>query len=88
MVLKDRRGQAAMLGLMVGIFIFLLGIGLIDPIADVITESRASSQLDCTNSSISDGQKLTCLAVDLTLPYFIVSLLALAGGWMTAKFVE
>jgi hypothetical protein len=84
MVLNNS-GQVAFVGLMVGVFIFLLAIGLIEPISDVITEARNGSRLDCDNSSISDGKKLTCLAVDLILPYFIIILIAIAGGWITMR---
>jgi len=83
----NKRGQAAMVGLMIGVFIFLLGMGFIDPMRDVITEVRSTSQLDCDNSSISDGSKMTCLAVDLTLPYFILIVLATAGAWVSAKII-
>jgi hypothetical protein len=83
----NNHGQAAMVGLMIGVFIFLLGMGFIDPMRDVITEVRASDQLDCDNSSITDGAKMTCLAVDLTLPYFILIVLATAGAWVSAKII-
>lgn len=83
----NNQGQVALVGLMIGVFIFLLGMSIINPIRDVIDEVRATDQLDCSNSSISDGQKLTCLAVDLILPYFIVVVLALAGAWITTKVI-
>jgi len=82
-----KKSQAAMVGLMIGIFILMMGLIFIDPIKDVITEVRGTTQLDCSNSTISDGNKMTCLVVDLTLPYFIVVVFSLAGGWMAAKFV-
>lgn len=83
----NRRGQAAMVGLMIGIMVFFLAMIFIDPIADVITEVRGTDQLDCSNSSISDGHKGTCLIVDLILPYFIAVVLAVGGAWIGAKFV-
>ena len=83
----NKKGQVALLGLIIGVFIFLLGMSFIDPMKDVLTEVRGGSQLDCTNTSVSDGNKLTCLAVDLVLPYFIVTVLAVAGAWMSAKLV-
>ena len=64
-------GQAALVGLMIGIMVFMLAMIFIDPIKDTITWTRAADRLDCSNSSISDGTKATCLIVDLILPYFI-----------------
>ena len=85
--MKNKKGQAAILGIMVGIFVFMLAMVFINPLKDVISDARDSDQLDCTNSSISDGNKMTCLIVDLILPYFIAAVLAVAGGWITARFV-
>jgi len=83
----NKKGQTAMLGLMIGVFIFMLAMVFIDPLSDVITESRATAELDCSNSSISDGKKLTCLMVDLILPYFIGVVIAIAGGYMGARIM-
>ena len=84
---KNNKGQVFLVGLMLGIFAFILAMVFIDPLSDVINEVRGSSQLDCSNSSISDGHKLTCLEVDLILPLFIGVVIALAGGYVTAKFI-
>lgn len=86
MVMK-KKGQAALLGVMIGVMIFMLAMLFINPITDVITEARGVSQLDCANNSISDGQKATCLVVDVTLPYFIVACLAVAGAWVSTKII-
>jgi hypothetical protein len=83
----NSKGQIALVSLMIGVFIFMLGMGFIDPIKDVISETRGVSQLDCSNNSITDGAKMTCLAVDLILPYFIVVVLGVAGAWISARFI-
>ena len=83
----NKKGQTAMLGLMIGVFVFMLAMVFIDPLSDVISESRAAGQLDCANVSISDGMKLTCLMVDLILPYFIGVVIAIAGGYLGAKIL-
>jgi hypothetical protein len=83
----NKKGQTAVLGLMIGVFVFMLAMVFIDPLKDVISESRSVSQLDCENSSISDGTKATCLVVDLILPYFISVVVAVAGAWIGAKIL-
>ena len=83
----NNKGQAAMVGLIIGVMVFMLAMLFIAPIADVIDESRAVDQLDCSNGSISDGQKATCLVVDLILPYFIAVVLAVGAGYISARFV-
>lgn len=84
-MVMNRNGQTMLLGLMMGVFLFMLAMVFIEPIKDVISSVRGTSQLDCNNSSISDGTKGTCLIVDLILPYFIITIVALAGGWITAR---
>jgi len=84
---KSKTAQSGLVGLMLGIFIFMLAMVFIDPITDVITEVRGTDQLNCSNTTISDGQKATCLIVDLILPYFIAIVLAVGGGAIGAKFV-
>lgn len=81
------RGQVFLIGLMLGIVGFMAAMIFIAPIADVITEARGTTQLDCTNSSISDGHKMTCLLVDLTLPAFIGIVIGVAGALISAKFI-
>lgn len=83
----NNKGQAAMVGLMIGVMVFMVAMIFIAPLADVIDEARAADQLDCSNSTISDGQKATCLVVDLILPYFIAVVLAVGAGYISARFV-
>ena len=54
------------------IFFFLIGMVVVNLIKPDVSLARNAANLDCGNASISDGNKLTCLAVDLTIPYFIV----------------
>jgi hypothetical protein len=84
-MVMNSKGQTAILGLMIGVFVFMMAMVFIDPLKDVISEARGTSQLDCSNSSISDGTKATCLLVDIILPYFIAVVLAIAGAWIGAK---
>ena len=84
---KGKKSQTAVIGIMIGVFVFMLAMVFIDPLSDVISESRAAGQLDCANVSISDGMKLTCLMVDLILPYFIGVVIAIAGGYLGARIL-
>lgn len=83
----NNKGQTAMLGLMIGIFIFMMAMVFIDPIKAVISDARGADQLNCSSSTISDGDKATCLIVDLILPYFIAVVIAIAGAWIGAKII-
>ena len=68
------------------IFFFLIGMVVVNLIKPDVTLARSASDgLDCGNASISDGNKLTCLAVDLTIPYFIVLVCSVGLSLITEK---
>lgn len=65
-------------GVSIGLFVFVMGVLIIPFITDDITTTRTS--LDCTNVSITGGTMLTCLTIDLAIPYFIWFFVSLAIG--------
>lgn len=70
------------------IFIFIVFIPIINLIIPDVTIVRNSANLNCSNpSSISDGTKLTCLAIDLVIPIFIALIIGASGGLIISKFV-
>ena len=89
----NKRGQTLGIAVMVAISLFLVGMLSINYIKPVVTIARDSSHLDCSNSAsdfpvgISDGTKITCLVVDLVVPYFIILVFSIAGGIITARFM-
>ena len=77
----NKKGQVAILGLMVAVFVILMAIILADPLGEIIADARDPSNLDCSNTSISTGQRITCLEVDLMLPLFIGAVVAIGIAW-------
>lgn len=70
---------AIMLSVWFAIFIFIFGILFLNFIYPNVAQTRID--LDCTNvTGISDGNKMTCLATDLTVPYWILLVISVAGG--------
>lgn len=68
------------------IFLFLIGIATVNLIIPEVTTFRLG--MDCSSAStISDATKLTCLAGDLTVPYFIVLVFSISIGGLLKKFV-
>jgi hypothetical protein len=76
----NKRGGSFFFGLTIGIVLFIFGVLLIPFFTDDITTARDSSHLDCSNVSISDGVKFTCLQIDLVIPFFIWFFVSLAVG--------
>jgi len=68
------------------IFIFIIGMATLNLILPEVTNFRVG--MDCSNSAgISDSTKLTCLAGDLTIPYFILIVLSISLGGIISRFV-
>lgn len=89
----DNKGQVVVFGLMMGVVIIILALALAGPIKQSVDTARNTTTesgepgLDCTNSSITQEQKAACVAADLTLFYFVIGLIFIAGIVITAKIV-
>lgn len=77
------KGQTLGLSILYGLFFFVLGILFINFLQPDIR--IAQTALDCSNTSISDGNKLTCLLVDGVMPYFIIAMLSTGVGIITSR---
>lgn len=76
------------MGVMVGLFLFMVGMIIFNFIDIDTWEDGTDSlikELNCDDSGISDGTKLTCLMGELALPYFIIVVISAAGGIITSK---
>jgi len=83
----NNKGQFAQLGLtiVIAVMIFMSGMIFINVIKDSVVDARTA--LSCSSALIiSDGTKLTCLGIDIILPYFILTIFSLAGGLIISKF--
>lgn len=85
--MKNKKGQTIVLGLMIAIFVFIVAVVLIPSLKDMVDDARDTNSLDCDNTSISTGQKGTCLIVDLYIPYFIGAVLAAGAAYIFVRKV-
>ena len=84
----NKKSQTLGIAIIIAITIFIVGMLSVNFIKDEVTRARGATQLDCSNADeISDSVKLTCLAVDVVVPYFIVIVLSVAGGLITSRFL-
>lgn len=80
---RSRRGQILLFGMMVAVFVFIFAIITAPVLKDMINYGRA--EMDCSNTSISTGEKITCIAIDLILPYFIGAVIFGAVAYLFIK---
>ena len=84
----NKKGQTG-LAIILVIFIFLIGFGTLNIIKPEVTTVRGASGLNCIDATaITDGTKLTCLAIDLTIPLIVWGLISLLAGITVARFVK
>ena len=78
----NKRGNM-FFGIAVGFLIFVFGVLFVPFITDDVTTTR--TDLDCTNSAITDGAKLNCLLTDVLTPYVILFILSAAGAFIIGR---
>lgn len=82
----NNKGQTQiMLAVLVAIIIFLAGMIFLNYLEPSVSDARVN--LSCSDTSQSDGTKLTCLIFDVVVPYFIIVVLSIAGGVITERLL-
>jgi hypothetical protein len=86
----NNKGSVVIYTMMIGILIIILALALAPAVQETISNGmNASSEnsigLDCNNESISNFNKAACVGSDLTLFYFIGTLIFIGGLIITAK---
>lgn len=88
--MRNKKASVVIFTMMLGMIIMILALAL----APVIIESTTSAMnpsngdtygLDCNNESISNFDRASCIAVDLSGFYFIGALIFISGLIITAK---
>ncbi len=84
----NKKGQLGILTIILIIFIFLIGFATLNVIKPEVTTARGVNGLNCIDASaITDGTKLTCLVIDLTIPLIVWGLFSLFAGLKIGRFI-
>ena len=88
----NNNGQVFFFAMMLGIVIVILALAFAPILKSFNDDARNVSSnttvgLDCTNSSISDYTKAQCTIQDMSLPYFIIGIIAIGGVVLGAKAI-
>ena len=79
MVQMNNKGQVAIVMIMFAIVIFILAMAIAPAIKQSTDTARNEANLNCSEEGISTFDKVTCIASDMTLFYFIGGMIAIAG---------
>jgi len=78
----NKSGQVMIYGIMVFLLVFIVAVVITEPMVEFVNIGRDADHLDCENTTISTGQRLTCIIIDIQVPYFIATILASAAGFL------
>jgi len=84
MALK-KKAQYAVFLIMLGIIIFIMGLGFSKPLVDSITTARNATNLNCSSPSINAVTKATCVTLNMGLFYFLGVMIAGSIAVLTGK---
>lgn len=80
MAVMNKKG-GMMLGIVIGLLIFMIGTQFVEPFKDLITSGR--TDLQCNNlSALSSGTKALCLILDANLPYYILGMFSVVFAFL------
>lgn len=82
----NKKAQNLTLALVTAVMIFIFGMLVMNHLMGDITLARTVG-LDCSDSGISSGTKLTCLGVDVLIPILILSIISLVFGAVLSRFI-
>ena len=84
-LLEDKRGSTYSV-IMIALMLFMVGFVVANFLKSPMDDARAD--LKCSDAAnISDGTKWMCLAVDMTMVYFIILIISIAGGVIVDKLM-
>ena len=89
---QNKKGTYLLYGFMLGMVIIILALALAPAMSQFTGDAMNVSVgddigLNCSYDNISNFDKATCIATDMTLFYFIGFLICLGGAVVTAKFI-
>lgn len=92
MKIKNKKGQLFFFTLMLATVVIILTLALAPAILTFTSDARNATingnpALDCNNNSISDFDNAACIVTDLTLPYFLGIMIAIAGAMIGARLI-
>ena len=83
----NKSGSILIYSLMVGLTIIILALALAPSVQTFTSDAMNSSNLDCSNDSISNFYKATCVAVDMGGFYFIGALILIGGSSVAIRLL-
>ena len=78
--MKMNKRVSIFFGVTIALFLYITGVLIMPFLVDDVTTFR--TVMECSDTSISDGSKLSCLFGDALIPYYIWFFISLAVGYL------
>lgn len=98
MDLKNKKGEmitempVIFVGVMIAVFVFFIAVALIGPLKTIVDDARGPDKLNCGSdpdyNSSATSEELTCLAVDLMIPGFIIIVILAGMAWIGIRRIR
>jgi hypothetical protein len=79
--MRNKKGSVILV-VLIAIVFFIFGMLIFNLIKPDVTRVRSAAELNCTGIPDTAGDRATCLVVDGIIPYFIILIVAVAGGYI------
>jgi len=80
----NKKGNSYPLAILSALGVLIVGLMFVNFLFEPINNAR--TDLNCASAdTIHDGNKILCLVVDVTAPYFIISLFSIITGIVVAR---
>ena len=84
--MKNKKGQSQPFFLfMIGVIIFIIALALATPL--IRNSEKVMGEMDCSNSSISTTEKISCTVTDTVAPFILAILIGLGAVALTARLM-
>ena len=80
----DVKGQATILGLMLFTMVLIFALMIVPFLRNQLEDT--ATQMGCQYENLTTGESMTCLAMDLFLPFFIGSIVLAGAGVIGYKY--
>jgi hypothetical protein len=85
MITFNKKGQEILSGIAMILFLVLIITAILPFNQYMLTSARGSDNLDCTNESITTGQRATCVLFDFYFVYWAIVVMGAGAAYLFGK---
>ena len=80
--MKNKKGSIPLI-ILIAVVYFIFGMLIFQLVKPDVTRVVSPTELNCTGLPDTSGDMVTCIIVDSVIPLIILTVLSVAGGYVT-----